>query len=126
MRVLALAILTVVLVSARSAGAQTPDPDFRFPFRGASNSAYQWNYSCPHSQGCSFDCSGSGNAASVTTLTVYLGAIPISPSQNSPALFYEFTTRDIPRGHGFIISTGLGALSCQVNGMTLDYAGPLK
>lgn len=126
MRVLALAILTTMMVSAKLAGAQTPDPDFRLPFRGTSNSAFQWNYSCPHSQGCSFDCSGSGSAASVTTLTLYLGSISVSPNQNSPALFYEFATRDIPRGHGFIISTGLSTLSCQINGMTLDYSGPLK
>ena len=50
MRVLALAILTTMMVSAKLAGAQTPDPDFRLPFRGTSNSAFQWNYSCPQAK----------------------------------------------------------------------------
>ena len=29
-----------------------------------------------------------------------------------------------PRGNGFSISTGIGVLGCQVNGMKLEYSGP--
>jgi hypothetical protein len=96
------------------------------PFPAASNITMQWNYSCLSGQVCSFACPGAGTASSVTKLTIYLGSMPISTNQNSPAMFFSFTSRDIPRGHGFSVSTGLGNLSCQVNGMTLDYAGPLK
>jgi hypothetical protein len=41
-------------------------------------------------------------------------------------VFYDFSTVEIPHSSGFIIGVGLGALSCQVNGLTLDYAGPPK
>ena len=96
------------------------------PFPAASNITMQWNYSCLSGQACSFVCPGAGSASSVTKLTIYLGSMPVSTNQNSPAMFFSFTARDIPRGNGFNVSTGLGNLSCQVNGMTLDYAGPLK
>lgn len=96
------------------------------PFPAASNITMQWNYSCASGQACSFVCPGAGSASSVTQLTIYLGSMPISLNQSSPAMFFAFTARDIPRGQGFNVSTGLGNLSCQVNGMTLDYAGPLK
>ena len=43
-----------------------------------------------------------------------------------PAVFYEFSGPEIPRANGFSITHGLGTLSCQVNGMTLDYSGPPK
>ena len=32
--------------------------------------------------------------------------------------------RENSRANGFSISTGLNTLSCQVNGLTLDYSGP--
>jgi len=47
------------------------------------------------------------------------------PNRNK-AVFYEFNTRVFPHASGFSISTGLSSLSCQVNGMTLDYSGPPK
>ena len=32
----------------------------------------------------------------------------------------------IPRANGFSLTTGISTLSCQVNGMDLDYSGPRK
>jgi hypothetical protein len=115
-----------LFLSASWAQNKTERTESGAPFPGTSDITFQWNYSCPSDKGCSFDCPGSGGASSVTKLTVYLGTIPISRTQNFPAVFYEFSAREIPRGHGFSVSTGLGTLSCQVNGMTLDYSGPLK
>jgi hypothetical protein len=57
---------------------------------------------------------------------MYLGTIPIGSSQAAPAAFYDFSTVEIPHLSSFIIGVGLGALSCQVNGLTLDYACPPK
>jgi hypothetical protein len=57
---------------------------------------------------------------------MYLGTIPVGSDQKAPAVFYDFSTVEIPHSSGFIIGVGLGALSCQVNGLTLDYAGPPK
>ena len=123
----------------------------------ASGITFQWDYSCPSGQNCSFICmgtggasrtsgasgtggasgtsgasgasgtsgtSGTGGASHVTKLAIYLGAIPVGGNQKAPAVVYEFSTREIPRGNGFIISTGINALPCQVNGLTLDYSGP--
>src|SRR5262249_24050930 len=95
------------------------------PYPGGSRISFQWNYSCPSGRGCSFDCPGRGGAGHVTKLTIYLGTVPFG-SQESPAVVYEFSTSEIPRGSGFTVSTGLSTLSCQVNGMTLDYSGPPK
>jgi hypothetical protein len=95
------------------------------PFPGGSNITFQWDYSCPSGKDCSFSCPGSGGASHVTKLTIYLGTIPVGSNQD-PAVFYEFSTREIPRANGFSISAGLSILSCQVNGMTLDYSGPSK
>jgi hypothetical protein len=90
-----------------------------------SNITFQWNYSCLTGKDCSFSCPGSGGASHVTRLVINLGTISVGSNQD-PAVFYEFSTREIPRANGFNISTGLGTLSCQVNGMTLDYSGPPK
>ena len=90
-----------------------------------SNMTFQWNYSCLSGKDCSFSCPGSGGASHVTKLVMNLGTISVGSNQ-APAVFYEFSTREIPRANGFSISTGLGTLSCQVNGMTLDYSGPPK
>jgi len=96
-----------------------------FPDR--SQMTFQWNYSCPGGRVCSFICPGENGAAShVTRLNMYLGTIPVGSSQNAPAVFYDFSTIEIPHSSGFIISLGLGNLSCQVNGLTLDYSGPPK
>jgi len=95
-------------------------------FPGKSEIAFQWSYSCASDKACSFSCPGAGGASHVTKLTIYLRTIPIGDNQPAPALFYDFSTREIPYGSGFSIGTGLTSLSCQVNGMTLDYSGPPK
>jgi len=94
------------------------------PYPVGSDITFQWKYSCPSSRGCAFSCPGVGGAAHATKLTVYLGRIRIGSDRNALALFYEFSTKEIAHGNGFTIDTGLGTLSCQVNGMTLDYSGP--
>src|SRR5262249_10092964 len=53
----------------------------------------------------------------------YLGTMPLGNNQNASALFYDFSTRERPNSSGFSISAGLSTLSCQVNGLTLDYVG---
>lgn len=94
------------------------------PYPGGSELTFQWNYSCPSGRDCSFTCMGAGGASHVTELTIYLGTIPVGNKQNAPAVLYDFATREIPRGNGFSVGTGISALSCQVNGLTLDYSGP--
>ena len=94
------------------------------PYPGASEITFQWDYSCPSGQNCSFICPGGGGASHVTKLAIYLGTIPVGSKQSVPSLVYDFSTREIQRGNGFSISTGLSTLSCQVNGLTLDYSGP--
>jgi hypothetical protein len=98
------------------------------PFLPAtSKMTFQWDYSCPGGRNCSFICSGAGErAAHVIRLRIYLGSIPVDSNQNTPAVFYDFSTMEIPKANGFIISAGLSTLSCQVSGMTLDYSGPPK
>jgi hypothetical protein len=94
------------------------------PYPGASEIAFEWQYSCTNGKGCSFNCPGSGSAANVTKLTIHLGTIPLSGNERAFGIFYEFSTMEIPRGNGFSITTGISTLSCQVNGMNLDYSGP--
>jgi hypothetical protein len=94
------------------------------PYPGGSEITFQWDYSCPGGGACSFSCPGAGGASSVTKLTIYLGTIAVGKTENAPALFYDFSTRNFPRSNGFSISTGINTLSCQVNGMVLDYSGP--
>src|SRR6516225_957518 len=93
------------------------------PYPGDSQVTFQWNYSCPSGRGCSFTCPGTRGADHVTKLDVYLGTIPLG-DQRAPAIFYNFSTYEVPLGNGFSINTGLGTISCQVNGMSLDYSGP--
>jgi hypothetical protein len=99
----------------------TPVPSFL----SAAEITSQFNYSCPSNTACSFVCSGGGLSVTehVTKLTVYLGTMPLGNNQNAPALFYDFSTRERPNSSGFSISAGLSTLSCQVNGLTLDYVG---
>ena len=104
---------------------QTEPPQPGPPFPNGSNITFQWDYSCPSGKDCSFICPG-GGASHVTKLIIYLGAIPVGSNQDHPAVFYDFSTREISRANGFTISAGLGTLSCQVNGMSLDYSGPPK
>jgi hypothetical protein len=93
-----------------------------FPF---TKTIFQWDYSCPGDLACSFVCPG-GEGTQVIRLRLYLGTVSFDGSQNIPAVFYEFNSRQFPHGSGFSISTGLSTLSCQVNGLTLDYYGPTK
>jgi hypothetical protein len=102
--------------------ADQPNP----PYPGESHITFQWNYSCPGARACSFRCPGAGGATSVTTLDIYLGVMPTGTEQHGLALFYNFVTQNIPRGNGFSVSNGTAILSCQVNGMRLDYSGPPK
>jgi hypothetical protein len=85
--------------------------------------AFEWQYSCPNGKGCSFSCPGSGGASNVTKLGIYLGAIPLNSTQRAAGVFYEFSTAQIPHANGFAITTGISTLSCQVQGMNLDFSG---
>ena len=117
-------LVTGLLVSPSWAQIKTDAPAAGPPFPGASEITFQWDYSCASGRDCSFTCLGTGGASHVTKLTIYLGTIPVGSGQKTPAVIYEFSTREIPRANGFSVSSGLGALSCQVNGLTLDYSGP--
>jgi hypothetical protein len=86
--------------------------------------AYEWQYSCPEAKGCSFTCPGSGGATNVTKLSLYLGSLPLARTENTAGIFYDFSSRHVPQGNGFAITTGISTLSCQVQGMHLDYSGP--
>jgi hypothetical protein len=94
------------------------------PYPGASEVAFEWQYSCPNGKGCSFNCPGSGGAVNTTKLAIHLETIPLSGSQRALGIFYEFSSMLVPRGNGFSVTTGISTLSCQVNGMNLDYSGP--
>jgi hypothetical protein len=89
-----------------------------------SEIAFEWNYACASSRGCAFRCPGGGGANHVTKLTIYLGRMRLGGDENPLALFYDYSTAEVPRGNGFVINTGLSTLACQVNGMQLKYAGP--
>ena len=93
---------------------------------GASEVAFEWQYSCNSGKACSFTCPGSGGASAVTKLTLQLGSIPLGGNQRAFGVFYKFSTAQIPRANGFSLTTGISTLSCQVNGMDLDYSGPRK
>jgi len=109
----------------------------------------EWIYSCASSR-CGFSCpTGAGGATAatgqatsatrremgrtggmmsamhVTKLTIHLRRVLLG-NQQAQTLFYEYSTMAVPSGSGFAINTGLGTLSCQVSGMTLDYFGPPK
>ncbi len=86
--------------------------------------AFAWQYSCPDGRGCSFSCPGSGGASNVTKLSIYLGAISLHSTDHAAGVFYEFSTMQIPRANGFALTTGISTLSCQVQGMSLDFSGP--
>jgi hypothetical protein len=106
-----------------SAQAPAPVP----PYLSGAEITSQFNYSCPSNTACSFICPGAvgGGADHVTKLTIYLGTMTLGNDQNAPALFYDFSTRERPNSSGFSISAGLSSLSCQVNGLKLDYVGRL-
>jgi hypothetical protein len=123
-RMLRTLLLTGQLVNSSwaqdKAEPRAPGP----PYPGGSEITFQWDYSCPGGRACSFTCPGAGGGSGVTKLTIYLGTIPIGNTEHAPALFYDFSTRSIPRANGFSITTAITTLSCQVNGMQLDYSGP--
>ncbi len=85
--------------------------------------AFEWQYSCPNGRGCSFSCPGSGGASSVTKLSIYLGSIPLNSPDHAAGVFYDFSTMQITHANGFALATGISTLSCQVQGMNLDYSG---
>jgi hypothetical protein len=115
-----------LFLSASWAQNKAEPPSPVTPLPGGSENAFQWVYSCPNNIACSFVCPGAGAASHVTKLTIYLRMMPVGDHQSAPALFYDFSTRDLPHSNGFSIGTGLNALSCQINGMVLDYSGSLK
>lgn len=106
--------------SAQESGAT----EARYP--EGSQFTSKWDYSCPKNKACSFSCPGTGGASHVTKLTIYLGTIPVGALKDIPALHYTFSTAEIQTGSGFMIGPELSALSCQINGMKLDYSGPAK
>ena len=106
--------------SSRAENTVAPPYSPKPPYPSEAQITFQWNYSCPEGA-CSFRCPGTGGARSVRTLDLYLGTLPTGNHERIPTVFYNFSTAFVPRGNGF--ATGL--LSCQVNGMTLDYVGRL-
>ena len=125
------AIVLFICQLTNPSWAQKPpspaDQDLPNPaYPGESHITFQWNYSCPTAGACSFRCPGAGGATSVTALDIYLGTMPTAADQHALALFYNFATQFILRGNGFSVSSGTAVLSCQVNGMRLDYSGPPK
>ena len=117
-------LAALLLLGGSSARAQDENrPTVLSAYPNGLETSFEWQYSCPSGRGCSFSCPGSGGASNVTKLGIYLGAIPLSGTNRAAGVFYEFTTAQIPRGNGFAITTGLSTLSCQVQGMNLDFSG---
>jgi hypothetical protein len=125
-RTLSLGALLFAFLSLDVSWAQNKADEPAFPF---TKSIFRWQYTCPAGIGCSFTCPGQpppGIVAHLSKLRLYLGTISIDGGQTVPALFYAFSTREVPQGSGFSIGTGLSNLSCYVFGMTLDYSGPSR
>jgi hypothetical protein len=123
-----IATLLFVLFSSMSWAQDKTQPRAPVPpVLAGAEIASQLNYSCPSNTACSFICPGGvgGGADHVTKLIIYLGTMSLGNNQNAPALFYDFSTRERPNSSGFSISAGLSTLSCQVNGLKLDYVGRL-
>jgi len=95
------------------------------PYPDGSEVAFEWQYSCTSARACSFNCSGSDGASSVTKLSIRLMTIPFG-TKSAAGIFYEYPTVEVPRANGFNITTGISSLACQVNGMKLDYSGSPK
>ena len=110
-------------ISAGASHAETQAAELPTPGGTHAGGSLEWIYSCPSSKGCAFTCPGAGSATHVTKLNIQLRRLQIA-NDNALALFYDYSTIEIPSGNGFSINTGLGTLSCQVSGMKLDYFGP--
>src|SRR5215831_2488524 len=110
-------------LSAGASHAETQTAELPTPGGPHAGGSLEWIYSCPTSKGCAFTCPGIGTAAHATKLTTNLRRLQIE-NESALALFYDYSTMEVPTGSGFSINTGLGTLSCQVNGMKLDYFGP--
>ena len=116
-------LFAVVLINPLSAENKNgPNPSGP-TYPGGTEMTYQWIYSCPGNEACSFTC-GTGGASHIRKLRVSLGAMPVGTDQKNATLSYEFTTQELRGGSGFSINTGISTLQCQVNGLTLDYSGP--
>ena len=110
-------VTSLLAQDAKSAGTGSTFPS-------GFEASFEWRYSCADGRGCSFNCPGSGGANNVTKLSMRLGSIPSGKTERAAGIFYEFSTMQIPRGNGFVITTGISTLACQVQGMNLDYSGP--
>jgi hypothetical protein len=115
-------LITLGLLSsawAQETASPVP-PNFSFP--AGSEITYQWSYTCRSSKPCSFSCGATNN---VRALTLFLGTIPVGDNRSNSVIFYFYSTAIVPHNDGFRISGGpASTLSCNVNGMTLDYSGP--
>ena len=127
-------VLGAVLVQGSSVVVRAEDGK-----RPGQTMTFEWRYSCPDGKACSFTCPRSGGATSaepanstgganganhVTKLRISLGTIDLGLDKAAPAIFYEFSTPRISQANGFALTTGLSTLSCQVQGMNLEYSGP--
>ena len=115
-----LALFLVVAASLASATSLWAQANKRPIYPKGFEVTTDWQYSCPDGKGCSFNCPGSGGANNVTRLSIFLGSVPIGKNGSSAGIFYEFTSTQTLRGSGFAVTTGIGTLACQVQGMTLD------
>jgi len=127
-------LLSLILIGVLLVGGPFTGPlraqdskrvETRPPYPNGSEVAFEWQYSCTSGKACSFNCSGSGGASSVTKLSIQLMTIPLG-RENVAGIFYEYSTLQVPRANGFNITTGISTLACQVNGMDLDYSGSPK
>lgn len=112
-------------LSAGTSHAESQAVELATPRGPYADGSLDWIYSCPHSKPCTFSCPGAVAAAHVTKLTIHLRLLHFGNKQ-ALAIFYDYSTMEVPSGSGFAISAALGTLSCQINGMTLDYFGPPK
>jgi hypothetical protein len=121
------AILLMASGLARLAWAQEGDvvspvpPNFRFP--AGAEITFELDYTCRGgNKPCAFSC---GTADKVKALTIYIGTMPVGSYERNSVIFYFYSTETIPYSNGFRITGGPASnLSCDVSGMTLDYAGP--
>ena len=77
--------------------------------------AFEWNYSCPSSKGCAFNCPGAGGATHVTQLTIYLGKLRISENEK-PSLYSMNSQRQSFRAAMDLRSIP-GSTRCRVKSM---------